>query len=151
MRKENNIKFPEKIKREEVVITMFETAEEAIDEAKRQLAESNVSPASITVTYRDGYVNALGEVFGANGIAAEAPATPPKPVESTLQEPATESYELQEKEAPAEEPVAEETSPVEEPEEPEEPVAEETSVEEEPAVESEWPPTLDTKEETTEE
>jgi len=86
-----NVKFPEKLPTLTEVPPVIETAEEAIAEAERQLAEANIPPSSIMVTFRDGYVTGDGQVHAASGITAP-PKTKPKPAEKQLQVPATESY-----------------------------------------------------------
>lgn len=71
MKKTNTVKFPEKLPPSQSKIATFDTAEEAMEEARRQAAEQpRYNPAYITVSFDGGYVTADGEVHGANGVAA---------------------------------------------------------------------------------
>ncbi len=79
-KKPNTKKFEDEVSDDSVVRPVYETAEEAVAEAKREAEEANVLPSAINVTFRDGYANGDGDVFVAYGVTAGKPKRDGKPI-----------------------------------------------------------------------
>lgn len=98
MEKKNTVKFPEKIKKDNPPVKIFDTVQEASVEAVRQAAESNVSPSSVMVTAKDGYATGDGAVYAAKGITASPrvpkPAIPGSGSESPTEAPTRTTGDL---------------------------------------------------------
>lgn len=84
---ENSVKFPERIKRDNVSQKVYETVEEAGVEAVRQAAEANVSPSSVMVTAKNGYATGDGVLHSAKGITASKRVPQPSIPGNSLEEP----------------------------------------------------------------
>lgn len=79
-------------------VTIFETVEEAAEEAKRQAAGTSMMPTAIMISARDGYATGDGmihrHVVDGASVAAETPVVAPKAVEDVPEVDASEDADI---------------------------------------------------------
>jgi len=84
MRKpKNTVKNADKIKRDNVGPTpIFDTVEEAAEEAVKQAKTANVMPSSVMVSAQNGYATGDGVVHPASGVSSDSKGRPKSNVDS---------------------------------------------------------------------